>query len=109
MGLYHTVGLAYGFEIPTSIDLDDIDRALGEERNDDPDCVGYLIVGDWDKAILCTRYTAVAGNEVVRLTPDALAPPDELAAWETALHDAAVRLGLTDHPAPAWLVIHNYR
>jgi hypothetical protein len=108
MGLHHSTYVAYGFEIPTSIGLDDIDRALGEERNDDPDCVGYTIVGDWDKALLCTRYTVVEENAVVRLTADTLAQPERLAAWETALHDVAVRLGCPDHPAPAWLVIHDH-
>lgn len=109
MGLKNSTSLAYGFEIPTSIDLDQIDRALGEERNDDPDCVGYTVVGDWDKAVLCTRFTSVGENQVLRLTPGTLASPEQLAAWETALHDAAVRMGCADHPAPAWLVIHNYR
>ncbi|MEU8968086.1 hypothetical protein AB0D11_02225 [Streptomyces monashensis] len=109
MGLYHSTYLAYGFEIPTDIDVDDIDRALGEERNDDPDAVGYTVIGDRDKAILCTRFRAVSENKVVRLTTDALAPSDQTAAWDAALHDVAVRLGQPDHPAPAWLVVHNYR
>lgn len=108
MGLYHSVGIAYGFEIPTTTDLDDIDRALGEERNDDPDCVGYTIVGDNDKAILCTRYRAVAENAVVPITAD-MASVAELAAWDSALHDVAVRLGHEQHPEPRWLVVHNYR
>jgi hypothetical protein len=108
MGLYHSVGIAYGFEIPTNTDHDDIDRALFGQP-DNADSVGYLVIGDHDRLLLVTRVTTVAENAVVRLTPDALAQPDELAEWESALHDAAVRLGLTDHPAPAWLVIHNYR
>ena len=109
MGLYHSVSLAYGFEIPTTTDLDEIDRALGDERNDDPDAVGYTIVGDREKAILCTRFKQVAENQVVRLTTDTLASVAELAAWDSALDYVAVRLGHTDHPEPAWLVIHNYR
>ena len=109
MGLKHTTTLAYGFEIPADTDLDRIDRALGEERNDDPDAVGYTVVGDWDKAILCTRFTAIRENTILRLTPETLAPAEQLAAWEAALHDAATRMGCPDHPAPAWLVIHNYR
>ena len=108
MGLYHSVSLAYGFEIPTNTDLDAIDRALGTERNDDPDCVGYTNVGDNDKAILCTRYRTVAENTIVPVTAD-MAAVAELAAWDSALHYVAVRLGHEQHPEPRWLVIHNYR
>ncbi|MFD8234049.1 hypothetical protein ACFV20_19475 [Streptomyces sp. NPDC059696] len=108
MGLYHSVALAYGFEIPADTDVDAIDRALGTERNDDPDAVGYTVVGDRDKAILCTRFTQVGENQVLRLTAD-LATPAELDAWDAALHDMAVRLGLVGLSAPGWLLIHNYR
>ncbi|MVO84144.1 hypothetical protein GPA10_05005 [Streptomyces sp. p1417] len=106
--MYHTVALAYGFEIPTSTDLDEIDRATaGQDHH--PDGVGYIIVGDFEKTLLVTRYTRATENAVVRLAPEALAAPAELAGWEAALHTVAVRLGFTGHPAPAWLLIHNYR
>ena len=108
MGLYHSVGIAYGFEIPARTDIDDIDRACFGQP-DSPDSVGYIVVGDCDQLLLVTRSTLVAENEVVSLTPDTLAPSAELAAWEEALHAVAVRLNLGDHPAPAWLVIHNHR
>lgn len=108
MGLYHSVSLSYGFEIPNRTDIDDIDRACFGQP-DGPDSVGYIVVGDRDQLILATRSTLVAETEVVRVTPDTLAEPADLTAWDTALHEAAVRLGLPDHPAPAWLLIHNYR
>ena len=108
MGLYHSVSLSYGFEIPAKTDVDEIDRALQGQPNS-PDSVGYIVVGDRDQLLLVTRSTLVAENEVVRIAPDTLAEPTDLTAWDTALHDAAVRLGLADHPAPAWLLIHNYR
>ena len=108
MSLKHSVSLSYGFEIPARTDLNDLDRALFGQPNH-PDSVGYIVVGDYDQLLLVTRSTVVAENEVVPATPDTLAEPADLTAWDTALHDAAVRLGLTDHPAPAWLVIHNYR
>lgn len=108
MGLYHSVGISYGFEIPARTDIDDIDLACFGQPNS-PDSVGYIVVGDRDQLLLVTRSTVLAENAVVRLGADTLAPPAELAAWDQALHDVAVRLGLTDHPAPAWLVIHNYR
>jgi hypothetical protein len=108
MGFYHSVSLSYGFEIPPRTDIDEIDRALFGQPNS-PDSVGYIVVGDCDRLLLVTRSTRVDENEVVRITPDTLAEPTDLTAWDTALHDAAVRLGLADHPAPAWLLIHNYR
>jgi hypothetical protein len=108
MGLYHSVGITYGFEIPARTDIDDIDRACFGQP-DSPDSVGYIVVGDCDQLLLVTRNLPVTTNAVMRLVPDALARPDELAAWKEALHNVAVRLGLTDHPAPAWLAIHNYR
>lgn len=108
MGLYHSVSLSYGFEIPAKTDVDEIDRAL-QGQPYDPDGVGYIVVGDRDQLLLVTRSTRVDENEVVRIAPDTLAEPADLTAWDTALHDAAVRLGLADHPAPAWLLIHNYR
>lgn len=108
MGLYHSVALAYGFAIPPQTDIDEIDRAL-QSQPYDPDGVGHIVVGDLDQLLLVTRLVRVKENQVVRLTADALASAEQLAAWEAALHDAAVRLGLTDHPAPAWLVVHNYR
>ncbi|WP_200309148.1 hypothetical protein [Streptomyces adelaidensis] len=108
MGLYHSVSVVYGFEIPNRTDIDDIDRACFGQP-DSPDSVGYIVVGDRDQLILATRCTLVDENEVVRITPDTLAEPADLTAWASALHAAAVRLGLADHPAPAWLVIHNYR
>lgn len=112
MGLYHSVSLSYGFEIPARTGIDEIDRACDSAcsgKPNGPDSVGYIIVGDCDRLILATRSTLVAETEVVRVTPDTLAEPADLAAWDTSLHDVAVRLGLADHPAPAWLVIHNYR
>jgi hypothetical protein len=107
MGLYHSVNVVYGFEIPPHTDVDEIDRAL-QNQPYDPDSVGYIVVGDCDQLLLATRCTRVDENAVVPLTPEFFTPP-ELADWGVALHEAAVRLGLTDHPAPAWLVIHNYR
>lgn len=108
MGLYHSVDVVYGFEIPTTTDIDAIEEALKDQPSA-PDNVSYIIVGDYDRLLLATRSNDVEENAVVRLTTDSLAQPAELAAWEKALHGVAVRLGHTDHPAPTWLVVHNYR
>lgn len=107
MGLYHSVALAYGFEIPTDTDIDAIDRAcFGQEHS--PDGVGYIVVGDRDQLLLVTRHTRAKENTVTRITAD-LATAEELTAWDAALHAVAARLGLVDHEPPGWLLIHNYR
>jgi hypothetical protein len=109
MGLQHTVAVTYGFEIPHTTDLDHLDQVIGDGPDLVPDRVGHIVIGDWDRLLLVTRYTRIKENDLLRLGTDTLAQPDELAAWEAALHDVAVRLGHTDHPAPAWLVLHNHR
>ncbi|MFJ2000301.1 hypothetical protein [Streptomyces chartreusis] len=109
MGLYHSVGLGYGFEIPADTDIDQLDQVIGNGPDLGPDGVGHVIVGDLDQLLLVTRYMPAEENTVVRLAADNLASPAALATWEKALHTVALRLGYTDHPAPAWLLIHNYR
>jgi hypothetical protein len=108
MGLYHSVAVTYGFEIPASTDIDDVDRACFGQPGT-PDDVGYIVVGDMDRLLLATRHTPVKENAVVSIAPEALATVDELTAWNEALHAAAVRLGQAAHPAPGWLLVHNYR
>ncbi|MEU3160032.1 hypothetical protein ABZ753_21615 [Streptomyces griseoincarnatus] len=108
MGLYHSVAVAYGFEIPADTDTEAIDRAcFGQEHTEDG--VGYIVVGDRDQLLLVTRHVRAKENTVTPLTPGSLATPSEETAWLVALHDVAVRLGLPDHAAPGWLLIHNYR
>jgi hypothetical protein len=109
MGLYHSVALAYGFEIPADTDIDQLDKVIGDGPDLLKDSVGHIVMGDYDRLLLVTRYTSADENTVVRLTADSLAKTDETTAWDTALHDVAVRLEYADHPAPAWLLIHNYR
>jgi hypothetical protein len=108
MGLYHSVGIAYGFEIPTTTDLDQLDKVIGDGPDLVKDSVGHIVVGDYDRLLLVTRYAPVAENEVVQITAG-MASAAELGAWDSALHHTAIRLGHEDHPEPAWLVIHNYR
>lgn len=107
MGLYHSVGIAYGFEIPNHIDIDAIDVALFGQP-DTPDNVGYIVIGDRDKTLLITEIQRANENTVTALTPEFFTRP-EIVHWIVALHEAAVRMGYADHPLPTWLVIHNYR
>lgn len=107
MGLYHSVGIAYGFEIPATTDLDQLDQVIGDGPDLVKDSVGHIVIGDWDRLLLVTRYTPVEENVVVRV--EGLASLAELATWDSALHHVAVRLGHEQHPQPAWLLIHNYR
>lgn len=110
MGLYHSVSLAWGFELTDETNFDHLDKLLGDESNLLQDSVGRIvIVGDYDRLLLVTRNRRIEENAVVRLTADNHAEPDELAASTSTLHDVAVRLGYPDHPEPAWLVIHNHR
>ncbi|MEU2566573.1 hypothetical protein [Streptomyces althioticus] len=107
MGLYHSVAVAYGFEIPADTDIDAIDRAcFGQPES--PDSVGHLIVGDRDRLLLVTRHVRVLENTVLPLTPGSLATPAEETGWLVALHDVAVRLGQPDHPLPGWMVVHDH-
>ena len=108
MGLDHSVAVTYGFEIPNTTDLDSLDQVIGDGPDLVKDSVGHHVIGDYERLLLCTRFIPVKENEVLRLGWS-LAEPAELAAWEEALHAVAVRLGLPDHPAPAWLAVHNYR
>ncbi|MFC8423991.1 hypothetical protein ACFUN7_24450 [Streptomyces sp. NPDC057236] len=107
MGLYHSVAIGYGFEIPADTDIEAIDRACFGQGNS-PDGVGYIVVGDRDRLLLVTRWTEAKENTVTRLTAD-MATAEEMAVWDAALHAVAVRLGLADHEPPGWLLIHNYR
>lgn len=107
MGLYHSVDIVYGFEIPTSTDIDAIDAALSNQPTP-AGHVSYVVVGDWDRLLLVAHSIDADENTAVPITPDFFTRY-EIPAWDKALHDVAVRLGHTDHPAPAWLVIHNYR
>ena len=107
MGLYHSVGIAYGFDIPTDTDTAAIDRAcFGQPQS--PDSVGYIVVGDRARLLLVTRYTPAEENTIVRITAD-LATVEELTAWDAALNAVADRLGVADREPPGWLLIHNYR
>ncbi|BCM70912.1 hypothetical protein EASAB2608_06246 [Streptomyces sp. EAS-AB2608] len=109
MGLYHSVSLAYGFEIPADTDLDLLDQVIGDGPDLVKDSVGHMVIGDCDQLLLVTRFTPVKENEVVPFIPDELASVAELADWDSALDSAAIRLGYADHPEPRWLVVHNYR
>lgn len=100
MGLYHSVGIAYGFEIPDT-DFDALTAATAGLP------VGYTTVGDRDKTFLVTGWTAVSKNSVARLTPESM-DAATAAGFDEALHEAAARLGHPDHDPPAWLVIHDY-
>jgi hypothetical protein len=108
MGLYHSVAVTYDFELPGRPDLDRLDEVIGDGPDLVKDRVGHVIVGDYDRVLLVTRYTPINENAVVQITAG-MASVAELAAWDSALHDVAVRLGHETHPEPAWLVVHNYR
>lgn len=104
MGLYHTTRLAYGFEIPNT-DWDTLDEVLAAQP--DRDRVEQYSLGDFEKTFLLVESSRVEENDFARITPDAF-KRYEIPAWNTALHNIAVRLGHELHPEPAWLVLHDY-
>jgi hypothetical protein len=107
MGLYHTTRLAYGFEIPDT-DFETLDAVLADQPNADRlDSVGHLHLGDFERTFLVTECTEVEANDFARLAPDAFTRY-EVPAWNTVLHNVAVRLGHELHPEPAWLVLHDH-
>lgn len=106
MGLYHSIAVAYGFEIPTSTDLDQLDQIIGDDHADDS--VGHIVVGDLDRLLLVTRYMRIEENDVAPIAPDTLATVDEMTAWNEALDAVATHIGQAAHPQPGWLVVHNY-
>jgi hypothetical protein len=108
MVLYHSVAVTYGFAIPTSTELDRLDNVIGDGPDLVPDSVGHIVIGDWERLLLVTRYTPVKENAVIQITAG-MASAAELTAWDAALHDVAVRLGYEDHPEPRWLIVHNHR
>jgi hypothetical protein len=107
MGLYHSVDIVYGIEIPTDTDFD----ALYDAANNQPnpaERINYIVVGDNDRLILAAHIFEADENTVTALTPDFLTRY-EAPAWDKALHAMAARVGCSEHPQPGWLLIHNYR
>lgn len=107
MGLYHSVDLVYGFEIPTETDFGAIENALSDQPNP-TERINYLVIGDYDRLILTAHIVKADENTVIAITPDLFARY-EIPAWDQALHGAATRIDCPDHPQPGWLLIHNYR
>lgn len=108
MGLQHSTYRAYGFEIPTTTDFDHLDQALAGQ----PDSVRlghvqHTYLGDYEQLFLLTALDEVEENTFARITAAHFERP-ELPAWNTALHNIAVRLGHEQHPEPAWLVLHDH-
>lgn len=107
MGLYHSVDIAYGIEIPIDTDIDAIDHAINNQSNP-AERISYIVVGDYDRLFLAAHSVDVDENAVTALTPDFFARY-ETPAWDDALHAMAIRVGCSEHPQPGWHVIHNYR
>jgi hypothetical protein len=104
MGLYHSVAVAYGFEIPDT-DFDLLDQTLAEQPGTDR--VGKLYLGDFEHLFLFTECERVEENTAAVIAPTAYSRY-EIPAWNKALHAVAVRLGHEQHPLPTWLVLHDH-
>jgi len=103
MGMYHSSYLAYGFQIPDT-DPEELEEALKGQR--DTHRVGYLHAGDYDrdKTFLTTECHSVDLGDFKVITADSF-QRYEIPAWNAALHEAAVKLGHSEHPEPGWLLV----
>jgi hypothetical protein len=103
MGMFHSSYFAYGFQIP-----DTRSDVLEEALKGQPEThrVGYCHAGDYDrdKTFLVTEFHDVDLGDFKVITPESF-QRYEVPAWNTALHEAAVKLGHSEHPEPGWLLI----
>jgi hypothetical protein len=99
MGMYHSTYFAYGFQIPDTNPQRLEDADLGEG-------VGYLLAGDYDRdmTFLVTECIDVQLGDHRKVTPDSFQQP-EIEAWNTALTEAAARLGVHTGFEPGWFVV----
>ena len=108
MGLQHSTYVAYGFEIPTTTDFEQLDQVLAEQPDGERlGRVQRLYLGDYEQLFLLTALDEIEENTFARITAAHFERP-ELPAWNAALHNIAVRLGHEQHPEPAWLVLHDH-
>ncbi|WP_338683865.1 hypothetical protein QD712_25615 [Streptomyces acidiscabies] len=108
MGLYHTVTVAYGFEIPATTDFERLDEVLADQPNSErPGRVHHTYLGDFERLFLLAESTEVDENAFTAVMPNAYTRY-EVPAWNAALHLIAGRLGYEQHPLPAWLVLHDH-
>ena len=100
MGMYHSTYFAYGFQIPDT-DSDTLEEALKDVAG-----VGYLHAGNYDRdmTFLTTECTEVSLGDHRKVKPESFVQPviDE---WNTALAEAAARLGVTSGFEPGWFVV----
>jgi hypothetical protein len=103
MGMYHSAYFAYGFQIPDT-DSDVLEEALQGLPGDTH--VGYLHAGNYDRdhTFLTTHCTEVDLGNHRKVKPEAF-KASQIEAWNTALTEAAARLGVTSGFEPGWFVV----
>lgn len=103
MGMYHATYFGYGFRIP-----DTEPEVLEAALRDQPETrrVGYLHAGGYDRdmTFLVTECHAVDLGDFEVITHGSFTRC-EVPAWNTALHEIAVKLGHPAHPEPGWLLV----
>ena len=108
MGLSHSTYRAYGFEIPTTTDFEQLDAVLADQPDGERlGRIQHTYLGDYEQLFLLTALDEVEENTFARITA-ADFERYELPVWNTALHNIAVRLGHPLHPEPTWLVLHDH-
>lgn len=111
MSIYTTAYAAYGIPLPPHLDEVTVDAALGPIIVDDlnalgaDDQLGYLNAApyDHDRLFLVTACIQVEIGDDAKPVPIGSPAP----AWDLAIHNAAVGLGLNpdELPAPGWFVV----
>lgn len=106
MGMYQSAYLAYGIQIPDT-EPDRLEEALAplKTRTKGDDYVGYLHAGRYDRedTYLVTKTFEADLGEGLAVQPEQT--PEQYAAWNEHLGEAARALGLTEVPAASWLLI----
>lgn len=97
MGMYHSTYLAYGFQIPDT-------RPDVLEETPFPEGVGFLHAGGYDRdmTFLVTECINVRLGDHRKVTH---VEAEQTAAWDTALTEAAARVGVLTGFTPGWFVV----
>jgi len=105
MGMYHSTYFAYGARIPDT-DSEVMQTVLRALKDQHGSSVGYLHAGDYDRdmTFLVTKCEEVNLGDVKTVTPQ-MAAPDQYAAWDTQIRQAADALGTAPLHEPGWLVV----
>jgi hypothetical protein len=105
VGLQHSTYKGYGFEIPSTTDIEALDEAMADQPENER--LSHQYLGDFERLFLLVAVEEIEANDFVAFRPEDFTRY-EVPAWTSALHRMAVRLGHAQHPLPTWLVLHDH-